>query len=267
MYQFFAKPDWYFGFCGDLRCEVNETRIPGAPSFMKGLRALFISDIHATAHTKPEDIAILADKLAGVKADILLLGGDYADEFEHATRLLKGLGALSAPLGVYAVVGNNDREAFENIDDLRRLMRSLGFQLLINEAVTLRLKGGKLIVAGLDEYKYGNPDATGLYPAKEANNVYRLLLSHYPHAVEAMPDLMLSGHTHGGQFNAFGLNPYTIGFERIIHPRRASHYIKGLHRFRDSWMLVSKGIGASKLPLRIGVQPEIDLIVFEEKDN
>lgn len=263
MYQFFSKPDRYFGFCGDLRCDVKETRIPGAPTFMKGLRVLFVSDVHATARTKAEDIAALAEKLAGVNADIILLGGDYADENEHAVRLLKGLGRLSAPLGVYAVAGNNDREAFENIADLRGLMGALGFHLLVNEAVTLRLKGGRLIVAGVDEYRYGNPDATGLYPAKADDNVYRLLLSHYPRAIEPMPDLMLSGHTHGGQFNAFGLNPYTIGFERVIHHRRASRYIEGLHRYRDSWMLVSKGIGASKLPLRIGVAPEVDLIVFE----
>ena len=263
VYQFLSRSDWYFGVCGNLRCTVRETQIPDAPAFIRGMRALFISDVHATSRTGAADIAALAEVLAGVQADIILLGGDYADENEHAVRLLKGLKGLSAPLGVYAVVGNNDREAFEDIADLRRLMGSLGFRLLVNESVTLRMKGGRLIVAGLDEYKYGRPDAAGLYPAEAGDHVYRLLLSHYPRAVEPMPDLMLSGHTHGGQFNALGLNPYTIGFERIVHFRRASRYIAGLHRYKDGWMLVSKGIGASKLPLRIGVAPEVDLIVFE----
>lgn len=263
MYQFFSRPDLYIGVCGDLRCRVKETRVPGAPPFMKGLRALFASDTHATARTKAEDIAALSDKLAGVGADIILLGGDYADETEHATRLLMGLKALSAPLGVYAVVGNNDREAFEKVADLRGLMGSLGFRLLVNEAVTLNIKGGRLIVAGADEYKYGKPEVAGLYPAGADRNTYRLLMSHYPCAVEPMPDLMVSGHTHGGQFNALGLTPFSIGFERILHYKHASCCIEGLHRCRDSWMLVSKGIGASRIPLRVGVAPEVNLIVFE----
>ena len=263
MYQFFSKPDRYFGACGDLRCELKATRVPGVPVFMRGTRALFVTDLHATKRTTDADIAALKAKLAGVRADILLYGGDFADEAEHAIRLLRGLSGLTAPLGVYAVVGNNDREAFENIDELRRLLREAGIRLLVNEAVTLSVNGGKLVVAGLDEYKYGNPDATGLYPGEVSADTYRLLLSHYPVAVKPMPDLMLSGHTHGGQFNAFGTTPYTIGFERILKRRRAARFVEGLHRHGDGWMLVGKGIGASRIPLRVGVEPEVNLIEFD----
>ena len=128
--------------------------------------------------------------------------------------------------------------------------------------VTIWSEGQALIVAGCDEYRYGHPDVTGLYPPEPAPDRCRLLLSHYPRAVEPMPDIILSGHTHGGQFNALGLTPYTVGFERLLTPRRASRFIAGLHRHRDAWMLVSKGIGASRLPLRIGVRPEIEWIEF-----
>ena len=262
MFQFFSKPDHYIGLCGDLRCEVKAAQVPGASAFMRGTRALFVTDIHASARTTDADIAALKAKLAGVRADLLLFGGDFADEAEHAIRLLRGLSGLTAPLGVYTVVGNNDREAFENIDELRRLMGEAGIRLLVNEAVTLSVNGGKLIVAGLDEYKYGNPDATGLYPDAARPDTCRLLLSHYPIAVAPMPDLMLSGHTHGGQFNALGATPYTIGFERILKRRRASRYIAGLHRHGDGWTLVGKGIGASRIPLRVGVAPEVNLIEF-----
>jgi predicted MPP superfamily phosphohydrolase len=77
-----------------------------------------------------------------------------------------------------------------------------------------------------------------------------------------MPDLMLSGHTHGGQFNLLGVTPYTFGFERLFARRRSSRFIAGLHEYRGAQMLVSKGIGMSRIPLRIGVRSEIHRIDF-----
>lgn len=262
MYQFFSRPDRYCAPCGDLRCFPVKRRITGAPAFMKGMRARFASDFHVTARTTGADVDALAQKLMEQSPDLILLGGDYADEAAHTLRLFRRLRGLTAPLGVYAVVGNNDREAFPDIGVLRRTLSDANIRLLVNESVTLRVGGGRLIVAGCDEYRYGHPDVTGLYPPEPAPDRCRLLLSHYPRAVEPMPDIILSGHTHGGQFNALGLTPYTVGFERLLTPRRASRFIAGLHRHRDAWMLISKGIGASRLPLRIGVRPEIEWIEF-----
>ena len=261
--QFFSRPDTYIGPCGDLRCTVSECRIPGAPAFMRGLRALFITDVHALPRTTASQIEALAARAADARADILLLGGDYADQAEPCKRLFEGLKRLGAPMGIYGVVGNNDREAFEDIGALRRIMSEAGVVPLINESVTLSVGGGRLIVAGLDEYKHGHPDPAGLYPAGAGEGVYRVLLSHFPRRVSPMPDLMLSGHTHGGQFNLLGITPYTIGFERLIHRNRASHFISGLHRADGGWVFVSKGIGASRIPLRVGVRPEMNLLVFD----
>lgn len=263
LYQFFSKPDRYFAPCGDLRCWVTECRVPDAPAFMRGLRALFISDVHAIPRTTDGDMAALVDRAAALKPDIVLLGGDYADRPKPALRLLNHLSALRAPLGIYAVLGNNDREAFPDISELRAAMAAAGIALLVNEARSVSVNGGTLIVAGLDEHRRGRPDATGLYPTEPAEDRYRLLLSHYPRMVDPMPDLMLSGHTHGGQFNLLGVTPYTIGFERIVARRRASRFVAGLHDYRGAQVLVSKGIGASRIPLRIGVQPEINLIRFD----
>lgn len=262
MYQFFSKPDAWFGVCGDLRCRVTEWRVPGAPAFMRGVRALFISDVHALPRTTDAAMDGLAARITGAKPDILLFGGDYADQPEPARRLFRRLRGMSAPLGAYAVAGNNDREAFPKLDALDRLLWENGIELLVNESHRLRINGGQLIVAGLDEYRHGKPDVRGLYPDAPAPDRYRLLLSHYPHDVTPMPDLMLSGHTHGGQFNALGLTPYTIGFERLLTPKCASRFIAGLHDWRGAHVLVSKGIGASRIPLRIGVAPEINAIAF-----
>ena len=195
-WQFFSEPDRYCALCGDLRCSVTERLIPRAPAFMRGVTALFISDVHALPTTTDAAMTALKAKAAALRPDLLLLGGDYSDRPGPTERLFERLAAIPAPLGRFAVVGNNDREAFPDIDNLRRITARAGFELLINESRTLRLDGGTLIVAGLDEYRYGAPDAAGLYPDAPAPDRCRLLLSHYPCGVRPMPDLMLCGHTH-----------------------------------------------------------------------
>jgi len=263
LYQFFSRPDRWLGRCGDLRCEVVRRGIPGAPGFLRGLRALFIADVHIGADTREADIAAFADRIAAQRPDLLLWGGDYSDRPEQARRLFDALRGLQLPLGSFAVVGNNDREAWPDPEALRDVMGASGIRLLLNESATVPLDGGALVIAGVDEHRYGAPDARNLYPATAGGKRYRVLLSHYPVLPASLPDLMLSGHTHGGQFNLLGCTPYTFGFERVIAHRRAPRYIAGLHRHGGAQVFVSKGVGASRIPLRIGVRPEIDLLTFE----
>ena len=263
MYQHFSRPDWYFARTGRLYAAVTEHRISGAPAFMRGLRALFVSDVHAIGRTRQGDLEALAQRMAGASPDLVLLGGDYADRREDALRVFKAWRGLHAPLGCYAVMGNNDAEAWESPLALRREMERFGCHLLVNQSERLRLNAGTLYIAGLDDYRYGHPDSTGLYPASPAPDAWRILLSHYPCRPALAPDLMLSGHTHGGQFNVLGLTPYAIGFERFSRPRRPSMAIAGLREIDGIRLLVSKGIGASRLQLRVGVRPEVNLLVFE----
>ena len=262
MYQFFSRPDAQISLCGDLRFHLAERRIPGAPDFMRGLRALFVSDIHADRRTSDDDMARFAARLAEARPDIAFWGGDFADSRDGAARLIEHLSALCPRLGSFAVPGNNDREAWPELGDLRRALARSGVRLLVNESAPVSANGGSIVVAGVDEYRHGCPDASGLYPTEASGACYRVLLSHFPVMPAAMPDLMLSGHTHGGQFNLFGVTPYTIGFERL-YGHRASRFISGQHEYRGAQVIVSKGIGASRLPLRIGVRPEAELLRFE----
>lgn len=258
--QFFSRPDRYFSKCGNLNAAITQNNIPGAPAFMKDLRALFVSDLHVSKAAKDSDILRLVETFGKLSPDILLLGGDYADDAENSLRFIKAMKAFHAPLGVFAVPGNNDREAWPEIEEMGNHMEASGIRLLINDSAEVNLPGGKLIIAGVDEHKYGHPDSAGLYPRE--TDAYRILLSHYPCTPAAPPDLMLSGHTHGGQFNALGFTPYTIGFERIFHRHRAPEIIAGLKSSEKGFVLVSKGVGASRIPLRIGVKPEINLLNF-----
>lgn len=252
--RYFPRMDWYVGSAKMDRIRLEERVIAGAPKAMDGLRAVFASDVHLRANVS---VSPLIDCIKSCRADIILFGGDFADTREQALRLFDAFDGLDAPMGMYAILGNNDTEAFEFPDALRKALNGCGVRLLVNESVQL----DGFSVGGVDEHLYGCPLKDGLFSGREG---YRILLSHYPILPEEKPDLMLSGHTHGGQFNALGLTPYAIGFERIGRRRHlAPAAVSGLHEIGNTKLLVSKGIGSSKIPLRIGVRPEVCLLKFE----
>ena len=263
MAQFFSKPDLYIGRCGRLNAQVHHQAIPGAPPFMKGLKALFVTDVHVLPKTSDEDLDGLIALMKAQLADIVLLGGDYADDHAQTVRFFQALSRLPRPkYGLLGILGNNDREAWPDIEPLRALMAKAGCTLLVNEARWINAGGGRLCVAGLDEALWGHPDARGLYPETSSGDVFRLLLRHQPRFCEPRPDLMLSGHTHGGQFNLLGITPYTIGFERLRYPGFAPQTICGLRSIGGIPVYTSKGIGASRIQWRVGVRPQIDVLTF-----
>lgn len=261
MTQIFSRPDMYFSKCGNFKAAITHTRIPHSSAFMKGVRALFISDVHFSRRKGESSLDSVLEQWLQLSPDILFLGGDYADDAENSMRFIEALRCFSCPLGVYAVLGNNDREAWADTSILRLQMEKSNIRLLVNESVEIPLGEGRLFVAGVDDHKYGNPDVHGLYSDGQSN-VYRILLSHYPCMPTRIPDLQLSGHTHGGQFNFLGITPYTIGFERITHRERAPEVIAGLKKSDNGYIFVSKGIGSSRIPLRVGVRPEVNLLYF-----
>lgn len=264
MIQRFSRPDPYSAPCGHLQAFVTELRISGAPPFMRGLRALFVTDLHVLPRTTRAEIEALVAQIAATEAQLLLLGGDYSDDAGDCVRFFEALGRLRFPLGGFGVLGNNDAEAWEgNLKALRVIMKKAGCRLLVNQSVDLPYNGGRLCVGGVDEHHYGHPRPDTLWRNHPSEGRYRVLLSHYPVLPKERPDLMLCGHTHGGQFNLLGLTPYAIGFERFNRPRRASVAISGLHDVDGMKLLVSKGVGASRLQLRVGVRPEIDLLCYQ----
>ena len=261
MIQCFSRPDRHISLCGHLRCAVAERAIPGAPEALRGLRLVFVSDTHVVRRTREADLSDFMARISALHPDLLLLGGDYADKRADAERFFEALAAVRAPLGCFGVVGNNDREAWPDVAPLRARMARAGCRLLLNERVRLSVRGADLTISGVDELKYGLPDLHRLVPPASEGR-YRLLLSHFPMMPEPAPDLVLSGHTHGGQFNFFGITPYLIGFEHRKTALGMRRVAAGLHAEGGGLLLVSKGVGASRIPLRICVRPEIELLLL-----
>lgn len=254
MSRMFPRMDWYMGLANGKRIWLDERTVCGAGA-ASGLRAAFVSDVHFAKNFSTEP---LIECIVGCAPDVIFFGGDFSDTRKQALRLFESFRSLHAPLGIFAVPGNNDVEAFGSHAALAKELDSFGCRLLVNESA----QAGPLAVAGVDELKYGAPVYDGLFAGRTG---FRVLMSHYPAMPKGdMPDLMLSGHTHGGQFNAFGLTPFAIGFERVGgRSRMAPAMVSGFEPIGGLRLLVSKGIGASRIPLRIGVRPEIHLLKFE----
>ncbi len=236
-------------------------RTSSVPIGLSGLRALFVTDLHMGSALAPRwYMDRLFNKLADLKPDLVLWGGDYAEGDYHREALYR-MARLEAPLGVFAVLGNNDQRAYRS-----GLFDGADLVTLVNDARRVPVLGGSLYIIGIDEPREGAPDLSVLDEPKQPGE-YRVLLSHSPLALAALPDslrhppdLILCGHTHGGQLNMFGLTPYTVGYEREFG--RKHFHVSGDHRLGSARLIVSNGIGTSLVPLRIGAPPQVHLVKF-----
>ena len=147
----------------------------------------------------------------------------------------------------------------------------MGWTLLNNQSIKLYQGTDSIALIGVENS--GRPPFPDHARLKEAMNgtegMFSILLSHDPShwRREVLPNtdiqLMLSGHTHGGQFNIFGVTPYFIGFEGS----KKMLLVHGEKRMGNMRLIVGKGIGISRIPLRIGAAPELYLIEFGKNLN
>jgi len=247
-----------------------------APEGLKGLKIAFISDIHIADYFRPEEAEGLIGQIGALEADMILWGGDFAETLAYQRAFFPMLSALKPRLGSFAVMGNNDRECFGNSFPLMRTLAGRnGVRLLINEEVAVDCGGGRIWIGGLDEWKFGRPNARGMFKRASEGDL-RVMLSHYPHVADKavsqaakVPHIYLSGHTHGGQISLLGFSCYNLGYG-YKYARRSRHfYVSGWREFDEALpgggsetmrMLVSNGIGESLFPLRMNAPRQVHLI-------
>ncbi len=230
---------------------VTRREVAGAAAFMRGLRLLFVCDVHLRPSVSEARLERLIDLIAAQRADMLLLGGDYAETAADCERFFNALSRVHCPLGGFGVPGNNDVAA---ADRLGTWMRRAHVRLLKNEYVRLNIGSGMLEIGGCDEHRYGTPMTRQLF----TDGAYRILLSHYPVAADCTCELQLSGHTHGGQICLGRISPYSVGFEH----KYGICAVRGEKMIGETRLMVCNGIGVSRLPLRLGAPPEMLLLEF-----
>lgn len=240
------------------RAQVDKRTIRLEPSCaaLNGRTLLFMSDIHLSERFPEAALKRLLEQAAALHPDLLLLGGDYAESADWQKLFFRRLGAvLTPPLGIYAVLGNNDIECFPSgITPLLFAMRDAGVTPLVDQ--TFRLHTLPISIAGLDELRRAKPRRHPLFQGRDLPSL-RILLAHYPHSAmqylrsePLQPNLCLTGHTHGGQIRLMGLTPYSFGFESDLLGIPLPT-VSGWAEVDSSQVLVSPGIGTSRLPIRI----------------
>ena len=246
----------------------HSLRLGHMPQGLRGKRLLFATDFHYGPWMGDKAMGRIVESMAGQGADLIVLGGDLAEGIQAQERFCqRHLPRLRAPMGVFCVPGNNDYEAVKgNYPLWERMLGDGGTVLLCNRRAYLRVPGGRLVLSGLDESKYGRPDGRVVRQPLEAGDVH-LVITHSPWALAQVMDpacrvdMALCGHTHGGQIALGGACAWAMGYRRARG--RPYFYLTGDHATRGTRVLVSNGIGCSLLPVRVGAPAQIHVITLE----
>ena len=249
-----------------LETEVISLVCEDLPDDIGQLRIVYLSDIHAGPFFSQHRVDSLVSRVNSLYADIVLLGGDYATDSTSAIAFFQNLPTFNARYGVYAVMGNHDRvEPETNLTLLIAAMKSAGVTPLVNEVAPLRIGQNTIYLAGIDEYQNGHPDIPGV-AAKTRRDDFVIYLTHNPNAMtESLIctdmngngqwfDLVLMGHTHGGQIALLG--------QILDFTHTDSRYTQGWQQINRAHILVSRGVGTSILPMRLFCRPQIHQITL-----
>jgi len=237
-----------------LSIEHERIHLSRLPEVFDGFRVVQLSDVHHGPFSTTEQIERAVDTANRLKPDIIALTGDYiSKERQYAAPCAEMLGRLKAKHGVYAVLGNHDH--WVDAPLITDLFRAEGITVLINEGMRFEKDGQAFWLAGVDDTMVGLEDIS-LALAGAREDEMKLLLAHNPillrRAARASVDLVLSGHTHGGQVAIRG--------ERNTLKGARKRLLKGLGKLGNTQMYVNRGLGTVVLPIRYGCPPEISLL-------
>ena len=254
------------GLMDSMNLETREYTFesPDLPATFDGVRVAFVSDIHRGPTYSEARVGRVVDRVNGLRADIVVLGGDYVYRgTKYEASCFSQLSRLQAPLGCFAVLGNHDYAKPESEQygptDALRAAADAGIPLLRNEGVWLERDGQRIRLGGVVDYKMSTPRLGPIVKGTKKSD-FVLLVSHNPDFSEDLPkdtvDLVLSGHTHGGQVTFFG------SWAPLTSSRYGQKYRTGVVRNDVTTVIVSNGLGGIPVPVRIYAPPQIVVVTL-----
>ena len=250
-YAWLIEPRW-------LQLVHRTIHLRTLPRSLEGFRIGLLTDLHAADGGSVQLARRAAELIMREGPHVIAITGDFAEDEGGLRNVLGALEPLRAPLGVWAVPGNHDHHA--GIETWRELVdRAVGLHDLTNRFEMVEHGGSRICLGGVDDLYRGQPRLT-LPPPEERD--LTLLLAHTPDLAERCRrafdavDLVLSGHTHGGQIRLPFL-PAPVNSARHRHL-----YENGLRRRPWTQVYTSRGIGTSGIPFRFFARPEVTLLTL-----
>lgn len=221
-----------------------------------GIKAVVFSDLHLGVYKNTVSLERIVEKINAQNPDIVFIPGDFV---YHISK--DGISAELSPIAkikvpVYAVTGNHDESLKSNLEaEVEYALEKYGAHIINNKMEIINIKGNNIVVAGLSDL-WGN-DTDFQLLNKLPKDVYSIALAHNPDSVYYFPedcnvDLVISGHTHGGQIRF----PYVY---KYVIPS-AYGFDKGVYNARGINVFVSPGVGMTGMPLRFLMPPELDIL-------
>ncbi|MEO8735214.1 MAG: metallophosphoesterase [Edaphobacter sp.] len=240
--------------------------IPNLPSAFNGFRIAQISDIHLDEFTEPTFLERVVHHVNALAADMVLLTGDFVthgsltfiDSHHAARRCGEILSTLTCPLR-YAILGNHDVSVSAPL--VIQSLTANGIPVLVDQHVPIERNGSRFWLCGVNDPGTTNPQLELAVPPFPDGPV--IPMAHEPdyadtvldHPRGHLVDVMLAGHTHGGQIRLPFLGP-------LVLPPMGKKYAEGLFHLNHMQLYVNRGIGAVGIPFRLNCPPEITIITL-----
>jgi uncharacterized protein len=257
-------------YAGEIsRHEISVQKVtvtlPRLPEAFRGLTIAQLSDFHYAEYTEAYFIRQVIDRVNLLKPDVVAYTGDFIttgfwpkpDMLRFTGECAEILAGVECPLR-YAVLGNHDCAVKLYCNSMTEALEAHNITVLDNRSVPLEREGARLWIAGTGDALVHNVNLDRAIPADREKEAV-ILLVHEPDILPQVArygvDLMLSGHTHGGQVRIPFLPPMFL-------PEMGRKYIEGLYRLGSTQLYVNRGIGTVNLPFRFNCPPEITLITL-----
>jgi predicted MPP superfamily phosphohydrolase len=232
--------------------------VPRLPLAFHGTTVAFLTDIHHGPFTSLDYVAAVVRTTLTLRPDAIVLGGDYSlKDAKYIRPCFEMLAGLTAPLGVYGVLGNHDY--WHGVGETRDGFRHARIEELTNCGVWLRRGGSRFRLAGVDDLWMGRVEMAAAIGDATPDDAC-IVVSHNPDVAEKLRDvrvrLMLSGHTHGGQV------VFPTGEAPFVPSHYGQKYLHGICRAPATTVYVSRGLGCTSVPIRFCSRPELTLVTL-----
>jgi len=244
-----------------------EISLPAWPAACDGIRVAVLADLHVGSPFNGVDkLEKIVDLTLAAKPDLILLVGDYiidgvlGGKFIQPEIVVRVLGRLAAPLGVFAVLGNHDR--WHNAREIENAFQTIGIPVLEDASMVVVSGQCRFSLVGLSDFWTGSR-RYGAVLSKLPHGAPILAFTHNPDVFPLIPrsvNLTFAGHTHGGQV-------YFPVLGRLMVPSRYSQRFAAGHIVEEGrHLFVSPGLGTSILPVRFLVPPEVSVVTIRSID-